>query len=1265
MGEIQGHLHISRRFGSGHVLVAVAAAAAWLALGLGGTAAANTTFCPPGAGPGECNGDLGFATDFADARLYVADSGNQRIDVFEITDSGGAFQFSFGANLVAPRQIAVDNYNASSSYHDIYVFDDFKVRKYDPNGKELLSWGKTGTEFCEFNDSSDPIAVGPEGNVFVADNIGSGSERIARVQEYSPEGTCLSETILTEGATRISGLAIDANKDAYVSIEGAKGELRKYELEKPKTKLCSLDEGIENRALTVDQNGDIVAAQRAVGVDGSGYRVIARYAPSCERLRRWGYDELVSRPSLGIATLESALGDVIVQQEDATIKYLAEPPAGPVIVPSSVKRVSLGSTKATIRAEVNPEGKATTLKVDYVTQAQFETSGFDEAVSSNPVVLPGTPDFELHLATVLIGCADPLNEAESDACLEPETDYQVRVIAENTDGHGNSPVIGTPFATASILEILGAWATDVGSGSASLSAEVNPLGLPTVGFFEYVEETAYEEDLKNGGDGFERARKAPAEGLLDFGESEAPTIKTIAVSGLAPSTSYRYRLIAKDPLFEKASAVHALKTFMPTGAAIDQCGTTAFRLGNSAFLSDCRAYEMVSPLDKNNGDIVALREVSNPVPAVLSQASTSGEKLGYGSYRSFGDAESAPYTTQYIAVRGSDEWKTHGIVPRRNRTVLGVVTTNDTEIKAFSPDLCEAFLRTVAEPPLDHNGVSGYVNVYRRIDQQCGGPSFESITNLVPSHQTPFEYAPLEYQGATADGAIALYAANDNLTEEAPNNPDGKLQAYIHGPGSVTRFLCYLPDGSAFSGGCSAGSAISASGQTKANLLQNAISTDGSRVFWSASMALGKIGLGQIYLRVNPLAEASEIQSNMCTEAIKACTISVSEEAEAEAGTTSSRFWAAAADGSQAILTTGTDLFRVGVKGEGVSLSTDTTKIAGQVKGVAAVSEDAAYVYFVSEEGLDEAHVGDLNLFVNHEGNTEFIGALAPIDAVADSSLFPNVTAVEPWRHNTKVSADGQHLAFMSVRPLTGYDNVDANSGEADAEVFLYDAGADELICGSCNPSGSRPSGSNVGSVKPRWVAAQILGWENSHYDARWVSDDGSRLYFQSFDALAVRDTNGRQDVYQWEAPGSGSCSSASPTYSSVNEGCVDLISSGQSNRDSEFTDASPSGNDVFFTTQSSLVPQDYGLIDVYDARVGGGLPSPPPAPSPCEAEACRSPPAPPQDPTPASSSYQGPGDVKEGTKKPRKCPKGRHKVKKHGKVRCVKNKRAKRGKKG
>ena len=105
-------------------------------------------------------------------------------------------------------------------------------------------------------------------------------------------------------------------------------------------------------------------------------------------------------------------------------------------------------------------------------------------------------------------------------------------------------------------------------------------------------------------------------------------------------------------------------------------------------------------------------------------------------------------------------------------------------------------------------------------------------------------------------------------------------------------------------------------------------------------------------------------------------------------------------------------------------------------------------------------------------------------------------------------------------------------SGEADLEVFAYDATADGgsglLTCVSCNPSGQHPHGINVevekdpNAVIDNWAAALIPPYTTSFYGSRAISDNGQRVFFDSYEALLPADTNGKEDVYEWEAPGSG-----------------------------------------------------------------------------------------------------------------------------------------------
>jgi hypothetical protein len=215
--------------------------------------------------------------------------------------------------------------------------------------------------------------------------------------------------------------------------------------------------------------------------------------------------------------------------------------------------------------------------------------------------------------------------------------------------------------------------------------------------------------------------------------------------------------------------------------------------------------------------------------------------------------------------------------------------------------------------------------------------------------------------------------------------------------------------------------------------------------------------------------------------------------------------------------------------------------------------------------------------------------------------------------------------------------------------VFLYDAGTGRLHCVSCNSTGAQPLG--PGTLQGEF---DVQGSSVVHRVTSF-SSDGSRLFFQSGDALVAGDTNGQQDVYEWEQAGSGSCPAGR------SEGCVYLISGGVSPDPSYFLDASPSGNDAFFATRAQLVGQDQdNLFDVYDARVGGGLPQQQ-LPPPCLGDACKQPSPPPGAVSGGSAAFNGPGNATPthqgppNNKHPKKCGKGRHRNK-HG--RCVKRRR-------
>jgi hypothetical protein len=259
---------------------------------------------------------------------------------------------------------------------------------------------------------------------------------------------------------------------------------------------------------------------------------------------------------------------------------------------------------------------------------------------------------------------------------------------------------------------------------------------------------------------------------------------------------------------------------------------------------------------------------------------------------------------------------------------------------------------------------------------------------------------------------------------------------------------------------------------------------------------------------------------------------------------------------------------------------------------------------------------GICKLYLWHNGTVSFIAALSAEDQ--------NNWRPRPFvgmTHASRVTPDGRTLLFSSQRQLTSYDNRGFN------EFYRYDAVSGRLVCVSCAPSGAPPTGS--AGLRSLTI---ILGAIEPSILMRNLSADGSRVFFESPDALVPQDTNNTQDVYEWELAGTGSCQESSGSFSAASGGCLYLISTGRSPDASYFADASASGNDVFFFTDQPLVGQDQdGLVDVYDARVGGGIAaqSPPSPSAPCGGEACRGPAgSAPVFPAPSSAVFSGAGNL-------------------------------------
>ena len=489
------------------------------------------------------------------------------------------------------------------------------------------------------------------------------------------------------------------------------------------------------------------------------------------------------------------------------------------------------------------------------------------------------------------------------------------------------------------------------------------------------------------------------------------------------------------------------------------------------------------------------------------------------------------------------------------------------------------------EPTLAPDAPEGFENLYLR-DNLSG--AFRTVTAVTPRMFAGQEFC-VAYAGASAGFGHLLLYTNGALTPDAPEAPGRGLYEWSQSGG--LKLVSVLPDGTPAPAGApfsgfGAGDGIAGCNRVGRPLLRHAISDDGSRIFWSKGY-----GARELFVR--------------------------------EDGTTTvhlgnGRFWAASADGSKAFFG---GLNRYDLESEELTnLAPVPAGLTGGLgmKGVFGAADDGTYVYFAATGALAAGATPfnpNLNLYLWHEDPASGESSLTFIATTSDG-----INWIDEVNQTARVTPDGRHLAFVSTRGLVGNDTTDVNSGEPDSQVYLYDAPSGKLVCASCSPTGAIPTG-----------PSSLPTWSTPYQQPRYLSDDGGRLFFQSRDALSLHDTNGRQDVYMWERQGVGSCTAASAEFSEGSGGCVFPITPGTSRDDSYLVEASSDGRDVFVSTRQRLAPQDEDeAYDLYDARVGGGFPSPPPPAEPCSGDACRAAVGlVPSSQAPGSAGFSGSGNLR------------------------------------
>jgi hypothetical protein len=1251
---------------------------------------------PIGSAPGQLNYSDEIAVDndsnsnsYGD--VYVVDQRNFRVEKY---GPHGEFLLMFGGEVNETKHsnicTAADLIAGDTCGPGVPGTGPSHFYKEEPQtvAGGFKSWG---------NEGSNSITVAPTpgepntSTVYVGD--------FGRIQEFGEGGTFTGEFVLPDAEPRfVSSLAADSAGNVYErsTIFGNEGQIvsqvngvREFNSSHVLVRTFDTESGSDPRHVAVDSSGDVFVSD----YNGGNFQFRA-FRPAGTLYAVFTSDQVegLFPPEPQGMAIDDGLGDLYVSDnrpEGAHIAVVPLPTTGPPGV-TKEEATDIQPTTATLHGVVNPRGFDTEYHFEYVDQASFESEGGFASLHTHK-----TTETDLGL----VNRGDPVQAAISG--LATGSVYHYRIVAKS---HCNESVpsevcvtdgADETFSSLPPTSIRNFTTQTVGPELVTLKAELNPNGQSATYTIHYGNEAGeYTE-------GF-------AEGSLPISNEFKQVEATF--TGLQPNTEYHYQLVAVSANEEEvhsADQVFRTEESAAEERAKESCPNTNLREeNNSVALADCRAYEQVSPVDKRGGE------------AILGgvQLAPSGERAGFGSVGSFSNPQVNEAFIYYVAHRTATGWLSQAVLGRPAPFGTEPVGFGAGFLGEYlSPELDRWIFAEV--PGLNsgeaHGGTMGYLSM----GFADGSYLLHATPNisLVESNEERPIYSFLQVEGSADDLSRLFITTGSRLLpspedERLDDNSGNTTFTRIYevsgadGPSPTMSLVAEVPLGLK-------GSGCAIRGEGTQGRTARLTSSDGTVLFYTIPIE-GAAGADCGNGTPNPIGLFARIDG--------ASPVQLNTPPPSQCGSSSPChtgalvtpiYYGASPDGSRAWFSTtqplidsdtdtGNDLYLAklenGQVGELVQASagkaTPTHPNPGEganLIGTVEVSQDASHAAFVATGDLtteensvhESAAPGAYNLYVSgpSSGEVKFVARLCSgsekSGSVKDPGCSPDLNSTygidgnndyplwlpgggNPPAHFTP---DGRYLVFTSIGRLTPDDTDNV------ADLYRYDFQTGQLQRLSFGRNGNDGNGNDnqfpieIGVHAPRGPLSNELT-EDGY---RSISADGGVVVFQTAAPLVSRDTNTGVhggchevtvgtiavpgtgcDIYEWEEDGHGTCQEAG--------GCIGLVSSGLAPQGDKNGVISASGRDITFETRRNLIPADTdGVGDVYDARREGGFHTPHP-PAPCGSpEACRPPPAA-QPAAPVLGTPQFIGSGNQATQL--KCSKGRHRVKKHGEVRCVRS---------
>lgn len=675
----------------------------------------------------------GIAVDGA-GNVYVSASPAKAVDKF---DAAGKYVSQFKGGET-PQGEFVASGLAATSAGDVYLVDALteRVDKFDPTGHFLFQ--VTGATTPQGTLGAQGVAVDSSGNLYVASSNGV-------VDKFDSSGAYLSQF---NGSETPGGslafpfdLAVDSSGNVYVDDLGF-GVIDKFDAT---GKYVSQFDGSGTPAGSFFPSAVAVAPSGDVYISDLAGAVVDRFSSTGTYLSQFSAAETPQEAWSGLLAFKGlatdSAGDVYVQQSGGRVDEFT----GAVLVPGALTEAATGidtEGHVTLHGTVNPDGVAVTAcSFEYGTTTAY---GKTAPCAETPGEIgSGSSDVPVH--------ADLSGVAPGN--------YHFRLTAANANGTNRGGDLS--FVTTGKPAVLSTTAIP-GVAEATLKGSLNPSNAETTYHFEYGTTTAYGSST------------VPAK--LPKGATPV-TIKAHVV-GLAPATTYHVRIVAENEVGVTLGPDETFTTSSPPGA--DSCPNAAIRQAQgSAFLPECRAYELVSP-DESGKSV-------NPVG---TQVRADGNAFLFTDAAAVESpaTQGSPRENRVLTMRGADGWTAQPIDP----VSQGDLTYDFYGTLAISQDFSHSLI--TSDMALAPGGVEGAGNLYLR---SLASGQLTFVATSTEGLQRFSQWSGIseldKFLGGTSDFSRIVFASKYPLLLEAT---PGVVSLYEWSSAEGLKLFSVMPDGS-------------------------------------------------------------------------------------------------------------------------------------------------------------------------------------------------------------------------------------------------------------------------------------------------------------------------------------------------------------------------------------------------------------------------------------------------------------------------------------